>query len=215
MFTAVLLIEEEPSSAPAASPRLRRRHSPWPSRTRVSPARKVPCATEGDRDAPLPAHIHQIRAGIALRDVTTLVPRVLLSILLTGPTPSGSADAPRLCRGCSHPPRHLPDQAAPSSIRPLRRPDDVGLSPPLEQQRLTAHETSIERVRDHLRRPIPGRRNLLMETAGNTVSATDPMTAPMSPFALPKAGVRTLFSDSALIPVSSGHPSAVVTPRPV
>jgi hypothetical protein len=33
---------------------------------------------------------------------------------LTGPTPSGSADAPRLCRGCSHPHRHLPGQAAPS-----------------------------------------------------------------------------------------------------
>jgi hypothetical protein len=37
-----------------------------------------------------------------------------------------------------------------------------------------ALETSAQRVRDHLRRPVPGSRNLLMETAGNTVSAIDP-----------------------------------------
>src|SRR6202012_1009339 len=35
-------------------------------------------------------------------------------------------------------------------------------------------EASAQRVRDHLRRPIPGRRRLLMETAGNTVSEIDP-----------------------------------------
>jgi hypothetical protein len=35
-------------------------------------------------------------------------------------------------------------------------------------------EASAQRVRDHLRRPIPGRRNLLMNTAGNTVSEIDP-----------------------------------------
>jgi hypothetical protein len=107
------------------------------------------------RDAPHPAHIRQIRAGIALRGVTAPVPRVLLSTTLTGPTPSGSADAPRLCQGCSHPPRHLPDQAAPSYAEPLRRPDGDGLSPPLEQQRLTAHEARVERFRHHFRRPYP------------------------------------------------------------
>jgi hypothetical protein len=37
-----------------------------------------------------------------------------------------------------------------------------------------ALETRAERVRNHLRRPIPGRRNLLAETAGNTVSETHP-----------------------------------------
>jgi hypothetical protein len=125
-------------------------------------------------DAPLPAHIHQIRAGIALRGVTAPVPRVLLSTSLTGPTPSGSADAPRLCQGCSHPPRHLPDQAAPSYARPLRRPDGDGLSPPPEQQRLTAHEASTQRLRDHLRRPIRHSGELLIKTAGNTVSEIDP-----------------------------------------
>ena len=35
-------------------------------------------------------------------------------------------------------------------------------------------ETSAQRIRHHLRRPLPGRRNLLTQTAGNTVSEIDP-----------------------------------------
>ena len=38
----------------------------------------------------------------------------------------------------------------------------------------SAVEARAQRLRDHLRRPIPGRRRLLMETAGNTVYAIDP-----------------------------------------
>jgi hypothetical protein len=37
-----------------------------------------------------------------------------------------------------------------------------------------AVEASAQRVRDHLQRPLPGGRNLLMETAGNTVREIDP-----------------------------------------
>jgi hypothetical protein len=37
-----------------------------------------------------------------------------------------------------------------------------------------ALETSAQRVCDHLRRPIPGSRDLLMETAGTTVSEIVP-----------------------------------------
>jgi hypothetical protein len=46
-------------------------------------------------------------------------------------------------------------------------------------------EASTERVRDHLRRPIPGRRRLLMETAGNTVNEIDPSEERSSPGARP------------------------------
>jgi hypothetical protein len=41
-----------------------------------------------------------------------------------------------------------------------------------------AVEASAERVRDHLRRPLAGNRNLLMRTAGNTVSETVPCEGP-------------------------------------
>ena len=118
---------------------------------------KFPTPTMSRGDAPLPAQIRQVRAGLALRGFTPPVPHVLLSITLAGPTPSGSADASRLCRGCSHPYRHLPAQAAPSFSRPLRRPTGAGLPPPLKQQRLTAHEARPERLRHHLRRPHASR----------------------------------------------------------
>jgi hypothetical protein len=63
----------------------------------------------------------RFRAGAASRGCHTPVPRVLLSIPLAEPGPSGSTGPSRLCQGCSHPPRHHPDQAAPSSTVPLRR----------------------------------------------------------------------------------------------
>ena len=71
--------------------------------------------------APHTAHIHQIGAGKPLRDVQTLVPRVLLFVTLAEPTPSGSAGASRLYQGCSHPLRHLPKQAALSFTALLRQ----------------------------------------------------------------------------------------------
>ena len=38
-----------------------------------------------------------------------------------------------------------------------------------------ALETSSQRIRHHLRRPLAGSRDVLMKTAGNTVSETDPL----------------------------------------
>jgi hypothetical protein len=69
----------------------------------------------------------------------TLISLVHLPVSLTGPASSGSTDASQRCQGCSHPPRHLPDQAAPSFTQPLRRPGGEGLSPPLDFGRLVAH----------------------------------------------------------------------------
>jgi hypothetical protein len=115
VFTAVRSTKEEPDSAPAASPRVRRRLSPQPPGHRLHSSRKFPNHQQAVGDALLPARIHQVGAGKALRGFTPPVPRVLLSVPLTGPTPSGGTGAPRLCQGCSHPPRHLPGQAALSS----------------------------------------------------------------------------------------------------
>jgi hypothetical protein len=54
---------------------------------------------------------------------------------------------------------------------PIARPDRTRQS-----TMGNAVKASAQRVRDHLRRPIPGSRDLLMQTAGNTVSAIDPNT---------------------------------------
>jgi len=75
----------------------------------------------------------------AMKGVITPVPRVLLSISLAGPAPSGSPGTSRLCQDCSRPPRHHPDQAVLSYSDLLRQAAGEGLSPPLEPQRLTAH----------------------------------------------------------------------------
>src|SRR5215472_19230415 len=49
-----------------------------------------------------------------------------------GPPHLAVLDTSRLCRGCSHPPRHHPDQAAPNFTALLRQNRGEGLSPPLE-----------------------------------------------------------------------------------
>jgi hypothetical protein len=118
VFTVIRSIEEEPDSAPAASPHLRRRPSARPPGHRLHDSRKFPHHQHGwlgtHRSQPTST---RFRAGRALRGFTPSVPHVLLSIPLTGPTPSGSTGTSRLCQGCSRPPRHLPDQPALSSYR--------------------------------------------------------------------------------------------------
>ncbi len=92
--------------------------------------------------APHPAPIRQVRAGGPLRDVMTLVPRVLLSISLAGPAPSGSTGHVPALSGLLLPSPASPDQAALSSTDLLRQTGGEGLSPPLESQRLTAQTES-------------------------------------------------------------------------
>ena len=103
---------------PAASPRLRRRPSPWPPRLgkKTQPGSSPPRQNgRDDRARPRSARFEPVSP---IKDVTTPVPRVLLFISLAGPAPSGSTDTSRLCQGCSRPPRHHPDQAALSYDRP-------------------------------------------------------------------------------------------------
>ena len=77
------------------------------------------CPTQRAGTRRYPAHIRQVGAGGSLlRGFRTLVPHVHLPVLLAGPRSSGSADPSRRCRGCSHPPRRSPDQAAPSFHQP-------------------------------------------------------------------------------------------------
>ena len=137
-FTRSRSTGEAPSSTPAASPRLRRRHSPWPPCRLTHRDRKFPTTRKPwVRTAPSPHPPDSSWWSVKGRQ--TLVPRVHLPVSLTGPAPSGSASTSRLCQGCSHPPRRLPDQAALSFTQPLRRPGVEGLSPPLNFARVVAH----------------------------------------------------------------------------
>jgi hypothetical protein len=111
-------------------------------------AQGVPATSAYGKDAPHPAHIRQVRAGVKMKDVTTPVPRVLLFATLAGPAPSGSTDTSRLCQGCSHPPRRHPDQAALSSIHLLRQANGGGLSPPLEPTAPHGANRNLDRPSD-------------------------------------------------------------------
>ena len=146
---------EASSSTPAASPRLRRRSSPWP------PGR----LSHRDQKFPAPAQRGRVRTATspyppdlswwAVKGRQTLVSRVHLLVSLTGPASSGSADTSRRCQGCSHPHQHLLDQAALSFTQPLRRPGDEGLSPPSDFRRLVAHMVFCPVVSDEQHRSPP------------------------------------------------------------
>ena len=65
VFTVIRSPKEEPGSAPAASPRVRRRPSPQPPGHQLHGSRKFPAATTGGY-APLPALIRQVRASTSV-----------------------------------------------------------------------------------------------------------------------------------------------------
>ncbi len=98
-----------PSYAPATSPRLRRRHSPWPPGRRHQPTKESPHTTIGVAVCvaarPRSARFEPL---VVLRSFPSLVPHVRLSVLLAGPGPSGGADPSRLCQGCCPPKPPVP-----------------------------------------------------------------------------------------------------------
>jgi len=130
-FTTLRSTGPVPSFAPAASPRVRRRLSSWPPCRRLHPARESPARPKRRPGVHRsPARIRQVGAGVSLKRLYTLVPRVHLSVSLGRPRPSGSADPSRRCQGCSRPPRRLPVQAALSFTGLLRQTGNGVLSPP-------------------------------------------------------------------------------------
>ena len=110
-FTMCRSTREMPSFVPAASPRLRRRPSPWPPHRRNFPASELTAhPSQRSRTAPRPisTRLEPVRR---LRNVDTGFSRTP-SVSLAGPAPSGSTGTSRRCQGCSRPPRRLPDQTA-------------------------------------------------------------------------------------------------------
>ncbi len=93
------------------------------------------------RDRP----IHQShQAGVKVRDVTTPIPRVLLSIPLTGPAPSGSTGHVPALSGLLPPSPSPHGSDCPQLHHPCYDKDSgESLSPPLETQRLTAQTNNL------------------------------------------------------------------------
>jgi hypothetical protein len=140
-FTVIRSTKEEPNSVPAASPRLPRSTSPWPpgptSTSQPESSLSQHNRTGAHRARPISARLEPVYLS---KDVLTLVPRVLHSVTLAEPTPSGSTGASRLCRGCSHPSRHLPGPAAPSFTVPAATDPAAKVSHlRSKHQRLVAH----------------------------------------------------------------------------
>ena len=118
VFTAIRSTKEEPSSAPAASPRLPRSTSPWPPGRHLEARPGVPrpqWEAGARRSRPLSARFEPV---VRLRDVIALVPRVLLSATLTGPTPSGSTGHVPALSGLLPPSPAPPGSGCPQLHRP-------------------------------------------------------------------------------------------------
>jgi len=104
-----------PNYAPATSPRLRRRHSPWPPDRRHHPAKEFPTRRHGRVGARCnPAQIRQIRAGgFRLRGVQPLVhSRYAFPSCLPDPDHLAVLARPVVVRAAVHPHPHPGDQAA-------------------------------------------------------------------------------------------------------
>ena len=155
-FTVIRSMKEEPSSIPAASPRLPRSTSPWPptpTSARLSGSSPLHplTGTGAHRARPLSARFEPVYLS---RDVMTLVSRVLLFITLAEPAPSGDTGTSRRCQGCSHPSRHLPDQAALSFTVPAATGPAVKVSHPHSNHQCLAAHVGSDRARRH-RGPWP------------------------------------------------------------
>ncbi len=130
VFTANRLTSLASSFAPAASPRLRRRPSPWPPRRHAKPASEssvLPLlAARALHPGPYPPDLSRCHAYGAF----ALVPLVCRLVSLAGPGPSGSTEPSRLCQRCFHPLRRLPDRTALSTYRAAATTRRGGLAPP-------------------------------------------------------------------------------------
>jgi hypothetical protein len=116
-FTTNRSTREMPSYTPAASPRVRRRHSPWPPHRLVHSGYGVAHPKSAAGVHGIPTQIHQVRVGSTLTELHPLVPLVHLLVSLAGPAPSGSTRTSRRCQDC-----FPPSPASPGSGCPQLQP---------------------------------------------------------------------------------------------
>jgi hypothetical protein len=107
------LTGEVSSFAPAASPRVRRRPSPWPPHRHSEPASESTTSWWScTADRPTST---RLEPAARLRSFTRWFKlRLHLPVSLAGPGLSGGANPSRRCRGCSHPHLRPQARAAPS-----------------------------------------------------------------------------------------------------
>src|SRR5918998_1009682 len=115
-FTMCRSTREMPSFVPAASPRLRRRLSPWPPHRHNQPASEL-TSPRGTGHAlhtgPYPPDLSRPHAyGTS----TTGSLSLHLLVLLAGPGPSGSTDPSRRCRGRLPPSPAFPGSGCPQLL---------------------------------------------------------------------------------------------------
>ncbi len=91
------------SFAPATSPRLRRRPSPWPPDRRHQPVQEFSARHRRADARCYPAQIRQVRAGGSLEGRSAAGSSRTPSVSLAEPGPSGSAGPPRRCQDCFPP----------------------------------------------------------------------------------------------------------------
>ena len=118
-FTMHRSTGEVSSFAPAASPWVRRRPSPWPPHRHSEPASESTTTRRwGSCTADRPAST-RLEPACRLRSVTRWFKLCLhLPVSLAGPGPFGGADPSRRCRGCSHPSPASPGSGCPQLQRP-------------------------------------------------------------------------------------------------
>ena len=127
--------KEAPGFTPAASPRLPRSTSPWPPGPAADNRPGVPSLPD------IRTGTHRFRPRSARFELVRHL-RGLKHRFLAYTSSSRSPDPhhlavlarPGFVRAACHPPRHLPDRAAPSFTVLLRQTRGEGLSPPLDQQ---------------------------------------------------------------------------------
>src|SRR6266511_1255869 len=107
-------VREVPSSTPAASPRLRRRHSPWPPHRWLYPAseltHRLPARVHALPTGPYPPGLSRLSAYGAS---TTGSLSLHLLTSLDEPAPSGSSGTSRRCQGCFPPSPAFPRSDCP------------------------------------------------------------------------------------------------------
>jgi hypothetical protein len=140
-FTRDRSMREAPAFTPTASPRLRRRLSPWPPHRADATGFGVgrPAETRQPRAAHRPISV-RFEPALDLRSVRQRFLTYAFSSLLAGPGLSDSANPSRTLSEAAPAFPGVPRiRLPPSFTGQLRLTSRVGLSPPLNLKRLVAH----------------------------------------------------------------------------